>query len=170
MKLFRAGKMVITLVCLGVLLQAGNAHAQFLLFGNPLQGKPAPDFALRSVDGKTQQLAELLKESSGAIIFFWATWCPHCRTQIAELAQRRAEIEKDGIRIVVIDIGEQSAQVAAYLKRGGIALDVLLDMDSSVAEAYQIAGVPTFFFLSADGTVLSSKNLLPKNYRALLAN
>jgi peroxiredoxin len=132
-----------------------------------LQGKPAPDFALQSVAGKTERLTDLIKGSNGAMVFFWATWCPHCREQIAELAKRREEIEKDGIKIILVDIGEEANQVAAYLKRGGISFDVLLDVDSAVAQEYEIVGVPTFFFLSADGIVVASKNILPENYKLL---
>lgn len=41
-------------------------------FQHPLNGKPAPDFALRGIDGKPHRLSDY--RGKPAVIVFWTTW------------------------------------------------------------------------------------------------
>ena len=54
-----------------------------------LIGKPAPDFTLDTLSAKQVNMTSY-RSGKKAIIFFWATWCPHCRVQLKELNARRA--------------------------------------------------------------------------------
>ena len=125
-------------------------------------GKAAANFKL---DTLTQTQVDMAKYRDGkkAIIFFWATWCPHCREQIKELNAQGPSILQKGIKILLVDIGEDADEVKAHAARNKINFDIFLDKDSTVAEEYQIIGVPTFYFIDEKGVVVAVTHALPEN-------
>lgn len=145
-----------------------NAMGQLFLFGHPLMGKAAPDFKLETLKGGEQTLAQL-RDGKPAILFFWATWCPHCRVQLKELAARKSEIELRGIKVVLVDEGETVDTIRAYFQRNKIDFEVFLDKMGTAGEDYGIAGIPTFFLIDRSGTVRSVEHSIPQNYEEILS-
>ena len=122
---------------------------------NRLVGKAAPDFTLPTLAGKKTHFAEY-RDGKKAIIFFWATWCPHCREALEEINHNRADFEKKDIRLVLVDIGETQREVRAHVAKHKMELNVFLDEASEVSGRYGIIGVPTFFFVNSSATSLAS--------------
>jgi peroxiredoxin len=159
MKSFCAGFMVMVLMLGG----AGCAGAQ----ESPLTGKKAPDFTLERLSGSSASLNDVIKDKK-AILFFFATWCPHCRTQIKDLAAKKAELDKEGIVVALVNIGEPKSAVTKFLASYGLDGDAFLDADSLVSGTYQVAGVPTLIFIGDDGKVRYVEYGLPENYQEIL--
>ena len=159
MKSLHAWLLVIVFILGGV----GCAGAQ----ESPLVGKKAPDFTLERLSGKSASLSEVVKDKR-SILFFFATWCPHCRAQLKEIAARKAELQKEGIQVILVDIGEPKNKVAEFLTTRGMDNDAFLDVDSFVAETYQVLGVPTLVFIGMDGKVRFVEYGLPDNYQEIL--
>lgn len=134
---------------------------------NPWVGKKAPDFTLERLSGKSASLSDVIRDKK-AILFFFATWCPHCRSQLKEISARKAELEKAGIAVALVDIGEPKSQVAKFMKSYGGDNDVFLDVDSFVAQTYEVAGVPMLLFIGIDGKVRLVEYGLPDNYQEVL--
>lgn len=149
------------------LAQAKRAEP-FFFMENEAIGKPAPDFTLPTAGGAKMSFAEFRSDKS-AIVFFWATWCPHCRRELGNLNASKEAIEKKGIRIALVDIGEDEQTVQQYLQKNKIGLTVFLDQDSSVAESYNIIGVPTFYFVDKTGIVRDVQHSLPENYEEIFS-
>ena len=143
------------------------ASGQLFSFEDPLQDKPAPDFTLKTLNGKEINLAKY-REGGPAIVFFWATWCPHCREQLKDLNVHGSEIEKKGIKLILVDLGEDARQVGAHMKKHNMQYDVLLDTDSAVADKYGIVGVPTFYLIDKTGVVKLIDHAMPENYAEVL--
>lgn len=162
------GRVVLIVIILLFVAGLARGRAQLFLFGNPLEGQKAPDFTLPTLTQKAVSLGTY-QGAQPAIMFFWATWCPHCRTALQDLNMRQQEIQGQGVKIILVNTGEEKAKVASYMKQHGIGLDVFLDEDSSVAERYSIVGVPTFVLIARNGLIHSMKHVLPQDYRALLA-
>jgi peroxiredoxin len=162
MKLFL--KIMVVAVLLTAVLKSCSPFSQET---HPLTGQPAVDFTLSTLSGQEQNMAAY-RNGRPAIIFFWATWCPHCRTQLKELAQQRSDIEGKGIKLILVDVGESLQEVKDYVQAQGISSDVFLDEASQVAEEYRIVGVPTFFFVDQDGMVTDVRNYLPQGYQEIL--
>ena len=148
------------------LLTPTAAMGQFFFMENEDVGKPVKDFTLKVVGGEQVNLKKYI-EGSKAIIFFWATWCPHCARELKELNRQKDEITQKGIKIVLVDVGESESVVDQYLKKAGIALDVFLDEDSAVSESYDLIGVPTFYFVDEKGIVADVMHSLPKDLDAV---
>ena len=139
----------------------------FLGVDNPLSGQLAPDFTLKMTNGQAINMTQY-RAGQPAMIFFWATWCPHCRKQLSELSLNRQAIEANGIKIILVDIGEDSQKVNAYIDANNILFDIFLDESTEIANAYEISGVPTFIFISREGIIIDVKNILPDDYQKIL--
>jgi peroxiredoxin len=160
MRSWLAGLLLLGLVMNG----AGCANAQE---ESPLIGKRAPDFTLERAKGTSASLYELIKGKK-AILFFFATWCPHCREQIEEIGRRKAEIKKEGIDLILVNINEPKAMVLKFIEGHKIDQDVFMDANSFVAQTYQVMGIPTLVFIGADGLVRYVEYGLPDNYKEIL--
>jgi len=144
-----------------------QARAQFFMFENPMVNKKAPDFTTQTILGGQQSLDQY-RDGQKAIIFFWATWCPHCRKQLSELSNLMSNLEEGGVKIILVDLGEQPEQVKAYLQKNKIDHEVFLDERQEVAEQYGIIGVPTFYFVNKDGVIKAVEHEIPSNYAKFL--
>lgn len=159
------------LLIFGLLLaafQPSPAMGQFFFMENEAIGKPAPDFTLPIVGGTATSFAQF-RGTDKAIIFFWATWCPHCRRELGNLNQKKEEFTQKGITIALVDIGEDEAMVRQYLQKNKVEMTVFLDKDNAVAESYHLVGVPTFLFVDAKGIVRGLEYGLPENYEEILS-
>ena len=136
-------------------------------FGNPLTGKPAPDFTLDTTQNKSVNMTSF-RDGKPAILFFWATWCLHCRDALQDLKSEYQAIDQKGIKLILVDVGESEKQVLSYLKSAGVNLEVFLDERNSAADDYAVIGVPTFYFVDRGGTVVDVKHSFPRNYQEIL--
>ncbi|MFA5059609.1 MAG: TlpA disulfide reductase family protein [Candidatus Omnitrophota bacterium] len=133
---------------------------------NKIVDKPAVDFTLETLSsGKVNMTA--FREGKNSIIFFWATWCPHCREALAELSAQKAEIEQKGIKVILVDMGEEKEVVQEYAARNKVNYEIFLDVDSSLSDSYSIVGVPTFIFVNQAGIVRAIEHGLSEGYENL---
>ncbi|MGB0956342.1 MAG: DsbE family thiol:disulfide interchange protein [Panacagrimonas sp.] len=118
---------------------------------SPLIGKPAPAFALPSLDEDRQISLEDLK-GRPVLVNFWASWCAGCRVE-HPLLMRLAQ--EDGIEIVGMDYKDGPAVARAWLRRHGNPYRVIAqDRDGAVGLDWGVYGVPETYLLSADGRIL----------------
>ncbi|MCX5680735.1 MAG: redoxin domain-containing protein, partial [Candidatus Omnitrophica bacterium] len=104
------GRVVLIVFIFLLIFGLSRSRAQLFTFGNSLEGKSAPEFILSTLTKKDIKLSEL-RNGQPAMIFFWATWCPSCRETLGALNVRAPEIEKQGLKIILVDVGESRADV-----------------------------------------------------------
>lgn len=158
-------------VVFGLLFAAfypSQAVGQFYFQENEGIGKPVKDFTLKTVGGAKTRLADFRKQDK-AIIFFWATWCPHCRRELGNLVQKKEEFARKGIKVALVDVGEDEATVKQYLQKNKVDFTVFLDQETAVAESYNVVGVPTFCLVDKEGIVRDIQYSLPPNYEEILS-
>ena len=143
------------------------AMGQFFEMENIHLGRQAPDFTLKTLGGKSTVMSQY-RAGQPAIVFFWATWCPHCREALEDLNNRKDQLAQKGIKVILVDLGESIEEVRPHIQKNKIGFEVFLDEDTSLAEAYGIIGVPTFFLLNKDGMVQAVEHELPQDYEQLL--
>jgi len=136
------------------------------------QDKKAPDFSLKSVDGKTVKLSDY--KNKVVIIDFWATWCPPCRRGIPDLVELQKEFKQD---LVVIGISldtDTKDDVPEFVKNYKINYPVVYG-DVSTTKLYGgVSGIPTSFIINKKGMIVNkhvgliSKETLADEINALL--
>ncbi len=119
----------------------------------------APDFTVYSADGSTATLAE--KAGKPVFINFWATWCPPCRSELADI-NKAYETYGDKIEFMMIDLtdgynGEDQPAVEAFVAENGYSFPVYFDLDAGAAVAYGVRSIPTTVLVGSDGTLLHTQ-------------
>lgn len=110
----------------------------------------APDFQLRTLDGKTVRLSDF--RGKRLLIHFWATWCGVCQREHGALNAVQASLGSDEAMVSVVADAEDPEAVRRYVAEAGIHYPVLL-ADENVVRAYRISAFPTNYFIGPDGTI-----------------
>jgi peroxiredoxin len=116
-----------------------------------LEGKPAPDFKLKRVDGKDVSLADL--KGSVVILDFWATWCGPCRASLPELDKIYADHKADGLRAYAVNLREEKDTVQKFVDQTKLGIPVLFDGEGQTADKYGVTGIPQTVVIGKDGSV-----------------
>jgi len=138
------------------------AMGQFMFFGHPLEGRQVDDFTLNNLQGQEVNF-EKIRDGKAAILFFWATWCPHCLAQLPQLNREADVWAEKGIKVILIDLEEDVRTVKSYMTKTGIALPLLLDTEGEVGKQFAVMGVPSYFFIDQNGIIKAVKHQLPEN-------
>jgi cytochrome c biogenesis protein CcmG, thiol:disulfide interchange protein DsbE len=133
---------------------------------SPLLGRPAPDFALRTLDGdRTVRLDDL--RGQVVVVNFWASWCAEWRVEHPALAAAWSRFRDAGVVFVGVDFQDDHANALAYLAETGTSWPVVADAGSRTALAYGVYGIPETFFIGPDGQV-TAKQVGPVTYDQLV--
>ena len=116
-----------------------------------LEGKAAPDFALKGLDDKTVKLSDL--KGSVVVVDFWATWCGPCVQSLPHLDKLYKDKAADGLKVLAVNLKEEQDHVQDFVTKKGWKLPVILDSDGNVAEAYKASGIPETVVIGKDGKI-----------------
>ncbi|MBI5637259.1 MAG: TlpA family protein disulfide reductase [Nitrospinae bacterium] len=112
---------------------------------------PAPPFTLANLAGKQVSLAEY--KGKPLLINIWATWCAPCIAELPELQNVQNARKDAGLTVLEINYKEPRDPVAAFIKKNGYTLEVLLDEKGDVGRDYQMFGLPTSYFVDRAGVI-----------------
>lgn len=112
---------------------------------------PAPDFALKSGNGKNLRLSEY--RGDVVMINFWASWCGPCRQEMPLLDELFQEYEPLGFTILGVNVEENSAKAKDLLKKLPVSFPVLFDNTSKVSKLYDVVAMPSTVLIDRDGNM-----------------
>lgn len=140
---------LVDIAIVGVVIAGVSAWQQRNLL--PASGEPAPEFALRDLEGNTVRLSDF--DGKAVQLHFWATWCGVCRREHGALnaVARHADDARELVAIAV-DSGT-AEEITAYAEEKGIEYTVLVD-DGSVAGRFQVSVFPTNYYLDTSHNVV----------------
>ena len=121
---------------------------------NSLVGKPAPDFAQRSLKGELLSLENL--RGQPFVINFWATWCAPCKVEHPVLQNVAAEYASKGISFVGVIHLDSMAEAQKFLAKEGQNYPMIMDYNSVISKSYKVQGVPHTFVVNQHGTIVFS--------------
>ena len=135
-----------------------------------LQGKPAIDFTLRTIDGEQIQLSAYRGKKFVHIIF-WATWCPSCTMEVPKLKMLHQQAKDKPYEILAIDVGYNDSlqKVRQFQERYQLPYKIIFDESAGLALKYGVVGVPTHIIVNKEGIIVSTFNQLPENIAGYLA-
>jgi len=128
-----------------------------------------PDFQLQDLKGTNVTLSQF-KGEKPVLLYFWATWCPHCMEVRPEVIKLRKAKGQDDIEILAINVGsgDSLAKVKRFEESDPAPYTVLYDSDSKVTRSFKVEGIPHFVLLDKTGTVKYHGNRLPSDPMSLV--
>jgi thiol-disulfide isomerase/thioredoxin len=112
---------------------------------------PAPAFAGQLVDGQAFELAAWRARHGGqpVLLYFWAEWCPICKTTAGTVSALSADWP---VTSIAIQSGPP-AQVAAFMADQGYGWSTVVDPKAEILRRYGLAGVPAFIVIDPAGDI-----------------
>lgn len=117
----------------------------------PTVGEPAPDFAATTVDGTPVKLSDY--RGQPVWLTFGASWCQPCRAENPDIDATAEHFADDGLVVLAVFISEDSTAVTDYADRVGLDYVKIADPATTIASQYRILGIPSHFFIDADGVL-----------------
>jgi peroxiredoxin/outer membrane lipoprotein-sorting protein len=120
-----------------------------------LKGQPAPEFALKDLQGKEVRLADY--KGRIVVLNVFAHWCGPCRKEAPELekdiwqAYKARDVVVLGVATWARDNPTKRAE--EFAREFKLTFPVLVDAENKVAEMYKVSGVPTTFIIDREGVV-----------------
>jgi peroxiredoxin len=119
---------------------------------NIVAGNIAPNFSLKSLEGKEYSLNALLQKGPVVAAFFKIS-CPVCQFTFPFLERLFKKYGGNGATFVAISQDDASG-TKKFLTEYGVTFPTLLDEKGyPVSNAYALTTVPTIFLIETDGTV-----------------
>jgi cytochrome c biogenesis protein CcmG/thiol:disulfide interchange protein DsbE len=130
-----------------------------------LDGKNAPAFSLRTLDGRTEYT---LRELRGQVVVlnFWASWCADCRVEHSTLQMAFDRYRDQKVMFLGVSFEDQESAARSFARQLGMGWPLLADPGSATAIDYGVSGVPETIVIGPDGSVVG-KTAGPVAYATL---
>ena len=150
--------LIVVAVVISLMLVFGiqkTRHSQTLQQGSAgkLQGQPAPDFALASLDGKTLKLSDF--HGKAVLLNFWATWCEPCKIEMPWFIDLQKKYGAQGFQVVGVAMDDASpSDIADFAKKMGVNYPIVIGKEAVGDQYGGLPYLPSTFYIDRDGKVI----------------
>ena len=118
-----------------------------------IRGAPAPDFTLKTLDGKSLKLSDL--RGKAVLLNFWATWCAPCKIETPWIVDLQNQYASQGLQVVGVSMDDESDTdgIKKFAQEMHMNYPILRG-NEDVGNAYGgLEFLPTTYFVGRDGNV-----------------
>jgi alkyl hydroperoxide reductase subunit AhpC len=96
------------------------------------------------------------------VVVFWAFWCDTWKDATDFFEKKRAEMEKRGVKLVIVAVDASQQPVARpAFKSGKLWFPIVIDEKSEITARYGVRRVPTIFVVGKDAKMRAMWEGLP---------
>lgn len=133
------------------LLSAFLLATALLCSGQSFAAESAPDFTLKSRDGKNVRLSDL--RGQVVMLNFWASWCGPCRQEMPILDELSKRYGRAGFTLLGVNVEQDSSLGEKYLQDTPVSFPILWDTASTASKLYNVDAMPSTVLIDRDGKI-----------------
>ena len=115
-------------------------------------GFKAPDFTATDLAGTTHSLAQ--NRGQVTLMKFWATWCPHCRSDVPYMKELFTRYHGNGVRLVTVSVDQDPEALKAFMTKEHVPYPVISALTApELTERFEVQGIPAYRLIDADGVI-----------------
>ena len=139
---------------------------------DPNRRLPAPDFALKDVDGKTVRLSDY--KGKVVLLDFWETSCGPCRIEIPWFTEIQRAKKDQGFEVLGVSLDGDWEEVKPFLAQKKVNYRIVMGNDDTTHAYGGIEAIPTTLLIDKKGNIaaihigLASKQEFEAGIDALL--
>ncbi|MGH9649471.1 MAG: TlpA family protein disulfide reductase [Terriglobales bacterium] len=117
-----------------------------------VRGQQAPDFELRSIDGRTIHLSDY--RGKAVVLNFWATYCGPCKIEMPWFEELQKQYESQGLVVLGVALDDSQEDVEKFVKEIGVHYTIVMGREA-VADAYGgVQFLPGTFYIDRSGKIV----------------
>ena len=118
-------------------------------------GAKAPDFMATDLQGASHTLSQ--NNGQPTLVQFWASWCPHCRSDVKRLKELSANTTPHGLRVLTISVDDKLEDVKALIEKEHITYPVIFAKNyPTLPDLFETQGIPAYFLIDAKGMIVKT--------------
>jgi peroxiredoxin len=117
-------------------------------------GKCAPDFSIKSIEGKPYQLSQL--RGKVVLLNFWATWCKPCIVEMPSMQKSYSTLQKQNIEVMAVSIDSNLKEITQFFDtelKEHLKFPVFFDQDKKVSTMFGTYQVPETYVIDKTGKI-----------------
>ena len=151
----RIRKLIFILLVFGATFMPlhGRVQADLKYIGVKV-GEPAPDFKLKTLEGKFVSLSSFKGEKI-VMIDFWATWCNVCKKELITINEDYVKYRDQGLEILSIVLNASDEKGVRKIRDSKeLSYPILLDTEWKVSKKYGLEGpIPVKVVIDINGII-----------------
>lgn len=126
-------------------------------FSTAFAQKSLPSVEVKTLDGQSVNIQDIIKDNKLVVLSFWATWCKPCQLEMDAMLDFYDDWKADyGVEIVAVTIDTQRAlpKVKPMVETKGWPYVILADPKQDLKNALNFQAIPQTFMLVANGEII----------------
>ncbi len=117
--------------------------------------KPAPDFELKDMNGKTIRLSEY--RGQVVLLNFWATWCGPCKIEIPWFVEFQRAYKDRGFTVIGVSVDEDGWEaVRPFLASRQVNYPVVVSTVEVEQKYGGVEALPVSFLIDREGRIANT--------------
>jgi len=120
-----------------------------------------PDVSIKTLDGKSVKLDEVVKKNKITVLNFWATWCVPCKKELDTIKDLYPEWQSEyDVEFIAISIDNTGTlrKVKPMVSQRGWEYTIFTDEQGDLMRALNFQTVPQTFLLDKNRNIVYSHN------------
>ena len=133
-----------------------TAERSVLVIAEDDRGAPVTGVSGTTIDGKPFDLDEARRDATETVVNVWGSWCPPCRAETDDLVEAEAELVKDQVLFLGINVRDTPSSALAFSRSRDVSWPSLDDPGARTTLAFRDVpsrAIPTTWVLDDKGRI-----------------